>query len=112
MTEYKKGEVPEELLMKAKNLKKSGKTCKKLSDDDVDAVAGGFRQKSGRAYGFVIECPNCGRNTREGIFCWEDEMNEQTDFYCDGCQCIWGVDEFGDVWESWEFEHPIVSSGL
>ncbi len=100
MAEEKEVKVPDEVLAKVKMLKKTDKMIKKLSDDDVDGVAGGFRQRPNTwASGAWIECPNCGCNVREGIASWEDDDLECSCFYCAMCDTLWAVDEWGYEWD-------------
>ncbi|MCR5402320.1 MAG: hypothetical protein K6E91_00660 [Butyrivibrio sp.] len=99
MVEYKKGEVPKELLDKAKSLKKSETVITKLDDSDVDLAAGGSGQKGRYAGGFDIKCPICGRSGGFGIHTWEDDATKTSRFYCEGCDYIWAIDAWGNEWD-------------
>ena len=92
-------EIPQEILDKVRNMKKSGKVVQSLSDGDLDGIAGGFRKKRGFARGMEIECPFCGRNTKKVIKTWEDREEECSMFWCSGCGTCWGVYEDGCIRE-------------
>ena len=94
MSELKKisiNEVPQDILDKVKNLKKSDKIVSELADDDLDGVAGGFKMKEGYAKGRKISCPNCREGSIDDISTWEDPDDKCSMFYCLTCRTTWGI---------------------
>ncbi len=84
----------------AKKLGKKVKIMRKLDDDQLEVVSGGYwERKGGYANGYWIECPNCG-NTIEGriataILSHDLEMDG---FICLKCGYQFGVDADGDYY--------------
>ncbi len=81
-----------------KNAKKSDQTARKLTDEELNDVSGGYYEDSGYTAGFYISCPLCGRTKKKDIESWVEN-----DFYgIDGfrCKCgaIWGMDSEGGIW--------------
>lgn len=75
--------------------------AKKLSDDDVLSVTGGYKAKDGEGYagGFYIQCPVCGNADRGDIkYTGEDCNLEMDKFSCKKCGFNWGVDYQGGLY--------------
>ena len=99
MVEYLENEVPQALLDTAKSLRKTERKVTMLEDDDVVDIAAGYCKSKGYAKGYRIQCPICGRDSKEGIDSWESSSYECSVFHCRNCDITWGIDKYGDIWE-------------
>lgn len=68
-----------------------------VSDADLENVAGGYWEDAGYAAGFWIECPNCGRSSRNSFNTWADS-DQSCDQYRCKCGAAFAVDEWGNVY--------------
>ena len=69
----------------------------KLSDDELNNVAGGFENwDDGASYGQEVMCPCCGNSNRESINNGARYRYGVYDvYYCRGCRTPFGVDNAG-----------------
>ena len=76
------------------------KTVEKLSDDDMEKVAGGFKeQRGGYANNCEIECPYCGETRIDWIFAGQPDGSVQRDpYYCYNCGNWFEVDANNVLW--------------
>ncbi len=87
-----------ELKGKLKNANEAG-AAKKISEEDLDNVSGGYYETSGYASGYYIVCPNCGESRKNMINTWvESDVDELDGFQCINCGNIFGVNSSGKVW--------------
>ncbi len=99
LNEISINDVPQDILDKVKNLKRSDRLVSELSDDDLDDIAGGFKLKKGYAKGRKIKCPNCGTKKEKKISTWEDDDDKCSMFYCLECRTTWGIYSDGYIRE-------------
>lgn len=65
----------------------------KLSDDELEDIAGGFKETSkGLAtFGFNIKCPSCGATSASSFDAgaWQDKKMKSVEYHCNcGCQFV------------------------
>ena len=77
-----------------KNKKKAEKKQKKLSDEELEQVSGGYWETLGYAAGYWIECPLCGRTGRNSFDTWADDAQAVDQFRC-VCGAAFAVDTDG-----------------
>ena len=72
---------------------------RKLSDDDLEGVAGGFWETDGWAANQWIQCPVCGRDAASAFNSWIESDRREMDGYRCQCGYVFGVDSNGQYWE-------------
>ena len=92
-------ELKKELDEKLKTAEKREKSKKKLSDEELSNVSGGYWETSGYTSGDWIECPNCGEHRRSMIDTWiQSDDLERDGFYCYNCGTTWAEDHYAIYW--------------
>ncbi|MCR4655607.1 MAG: hypothetical protein K5770_05190 [Lachnospiraceae bacterium] len=92
-----------DLLKGAKKTGQKAKAIKKVTDDQLEEVTGGYWEKTGWAAGFWIECPKCHNYLRSNFFTYVADGKDRLDGYeCQNPACgyVFGVDANGDYWLS------------
>ena len=82
-------------------LKKSDKVAekrKKVSDNELASVSGGFREWGGYAAGYEVACPYCHRDQPGDFTAYEEDDQVNVNFYKCVCGAVFGVDLNGNYW--------------
>ncbi len=90
-----------DLLQNAKNSGRKVTRRRKLSDDQLEKVAGGFLEDEGYAAGHEILCPFCEADTKCSFDTFVLDSRAQIAGYkClnPACGCMFGVDALGNYW--------------
>ncbi len=90
-----------DLLKDAKKIGQKAKALKKVTDEQLEAVTGGYWEDAGWADGYWIECPRCGNYLRSNFYTYVADDNAMLDGYqClnPDCGFVFGVDAHGDYW--------------
>ncbi|MCR5747957.1 MAG: bacteriocin [Lachnospiraceae bacterium] len=82
-----------------KNAKKTNRVLKKLNENELDNVSGGFLEtRGGYANGCIITCPFCGARSADSFSAWEGVPSMPVDGYECVCGGVFFVDSTGTIY--------------
>ncbi len=90
-----------DLLQNARKIERRVTGRHKLSDDQLEKVAGGFVEDEGWAAGYEIVCPECGADTKCSFNTFVlDNSVRLAGYEClnPACRFVFGVDSEGSYW--------------
>ena len=90
-----------DLLKNAMKIERRVTGRQKLSDDQLEKVAGGFIEDDGWAAGYEIVCPRCKADTKYSFNTFVmDNSVRLAGYEClnPACRCVFGVDSAGNYW--------------
>ena len=85
------------LILKDTKNHKALKKRKRLTDEELENVTGGYWEYSGYSAGCWIECPFCGRTDESSFNTWADTQQGVDQFRCK-CGGAFAVDTTGIVY--------------
>ena len=90
-----------DLLQNARKIERRVTGRQRLSDDQLEKVAGGFVEYEGWAAGYEIVCPECGADTKCSFNTFVlDNSIRLAGYEClnPACRFVFGVDSGGSYW--------------
>ncbi len=94
-----------EIAEKSKEMKKKLLDVKaernlKVSDEEMEKVAGGYLERNGYAWGYNISCPRCRRSEESNFETWiYDDVRGEDGFRCRNCGYTFTVDYYGNMYQ-------------